>query len=77
MYIADDLVRVFLDDVIADGVDQVGLAEAGAAVDEQRVVGTAGIAANLECGGTRQIIRLADDEVVEGEIREQPGLFIN
>ena len=38
--VADDVVLVVTVHVVADGVEQVGLAEAGGAVDEQWVVGT-------------------------------------
>ena len=53
-----------------DGVHQVGLAEADAAVEEQRVeahrpaLGHA--LGDPARGGVRQLVRLADDEIVEG-----------
>jgi hypothetical protein len=48
---------------------QVGLAEADAAVDEQRVVGLAGISRDLHRGRLGELIALALDEGVEGEVR--------
>ena len=50
-------------------VHQVGLAEADAAVNEQRVVGFAGVAGDLNRGRLRELIALALDETVEGEVR--------
>jgi hypothetical protein len=76
MNVADDLFRVLRHDGIADGVDQVSLAEAGAAIDEQRVVGTARVVRHLHGGGPGQVVGLADDQVVEGEGRKEPGFFV-
>ena len=43
---------------IADGVDQVGLAQAHAAVQEQRVVGRAGVLGHLQRGGAASWLAL-------------------
>jgi hypothetical protein len=76
MNVAHHLVRILADDGVADGVDQVGLAEAGAAVDEQRVVGTTRIVGDLDGRCPGQIVGLADNQIVEGEGAEQPGFFV-
>ena len=51
---------------MADGLHQVGLAEPGGAVDEERVVGLAGRLGDGVRGGGGELVRLADDEGVEG-----------
>ena len=61
-------------DVPGDGMHQVGLAEPDAAIEEQRVerhrVDRSGAAfGHPPGGGMRQLVRLADDEVLEGEAR--------
>ena len=56
---------------VADGLKQVGLAQAHATVDEQRVVGGAGMLGDLQRGGPRELIGLAGDERVEREGRVQ------
>ena len=53
-------------------VHQVRLAETDAAVDEQRVVGPAGIVRDLNRRGLGELIALALDEAVEGEIGVEP-----
>ena len=68
MHVGDARVRIALADQVADRVHQVGLAEADAAVDEQRVVGGAGIFRDLQRRGLGEVIALAFDETVEGEI---------
>ena len=60
------------EDLVADRVHQVRLAETDAAVDEQRVVGTAGILRDLEGSGARQLIALAFNEAVERERLVEP-----
>jgi hypothetical protein len=52
-------------DLVADGLNQVRLAETDAAVDEQRVVARAGIVGDLQGGGARQVVGLAAHEVIE------------
>jgi hypothetical protein len=47
-------------------VQEVGLADARRAVDEQRVVGLGGQLGDGERGGVREAVRVADDELVEG-----------
>ena len=60
-----------VDRVIADRVQQVGLAEARVAVDEQRVVGLGGGLGDGDRRRVREPVGLADDEVVEGVLRVQ------
>ena len=60
--------------MVADGVDQVSLAEADAAVDEERVVGGAGTLGDLDRGRARELVGLAGDESVERESRIEPGV---
>ena len=56
-----------------DGVHQVGLAEADAAIQEQRVEADRAAFGHAAGGGMGQFVRLADDETVEGEARIQRG----
>ena len=61
----DALARELGDDLVADGVHQVGLAEAHAAVQEERVVGMAGPLGDRQAGGVGEPVGRADDEVRE------------
>ncbi len=58
-----------LADVGADRLQQVGLAEPGAAVDEERVVCLCRRLGDRERGGVREPVRRPDDEVVERVLR--------
>ena len=69
VHVGDARFAVTLLDQVADGVHEVGLAEADAAVDEQRVIGAAGIVGDLQGGGLGEVVALALDESVEGEVR--------
>jgi hypothetical protein len=62
---------VVLVDVVADGLEQVGLAEPGVAVDEQRVVGEPGSFGDCEGRGVRETVGSTDDEAIEGVLRVQ------
>ena len=63
---------IALADRPGDGVHQVGLAQADAAIEEQRVEARAGRAFRHAAGaGMGEFVRLADDEGVEGEARLQ------
>ena len=63
--------------LIANGVDQVGFAEACTAVNEHRVIGGAAwVRCHLNGSGTGQVVGLTDDEVVEGEAGDQPRFLI-
>ena len=60
---------VALEDAVPDGVHQVGLAEAGGAVEEEGVVGLRGRLGDGKGGGMGELVILADDEVLEGVAR--------
>ena len=60
--------------VVPDRVQQVGLAQAGVAVDEQRVVGLGRRLGDRDRGGVGEPVARADDERVEGVLRVQPGV---
>ena len=64
-HVAHPVAAVVLVDVVADGLQQVGLAEAGVAVDEQRVVGETGSFGDRQRGGMGEPVGRADDERVE------------
>ena len=51
-----------------DRAEQVGLADAGRAADEQRVVGLRGHLGDGQRGGVGEPVAVADDELVEGEL---------
>ena len=59
--------------VVADRVQQVGLAQPGVAVDEQRVVGLGGGFGHGDGRGVREAVRGADHEGVEDVLRVQPA----
>ena len=47
-------------------MQQVGLPQAGAAVDEEGVIGLAGLLGDAPGGGVGQAVSVADDEGVKG-----------
>jgi len=61
--------RVARLDLVRDGVHQVGLAEADAAIEEQRVEGDRATFGDPTGGGMGELVGLADHEAVEGEAR--------
>ena len=61
-------VGLLLEDLLADGLQQVRLAQADAAVDEERVVRLAGLLGDGDAGGVRQAVAGAGDEVLEDVI---------
>ena len=63
--VADDVVLVVTVDVVADGMQEVGLAQTGRAVDEQRVVRAAGSFGDAQCGGERELVRRTLHECLE------------
>ena len=69
----DALARELGDDLVADGVHQVGLAEAHAAVQEERVVGVAGPLGDGQAGRVGEPVGRADDEVRERVARVEVG----
>jgi hypothetical protein len=69
--VADPRAGLVEQQLVADRVDQVGLAEADAAVQEQRVVRDARVVRDLDRGGARELVGLTGHEVVEREHRVQ------
>ena len=67
------LARELRDDRVADGVHQVGLAEAHAAVQEQRVVRVARALGHRQRGRVGEPVRRAHDEVRERVARVEVG----
>ena len=59
--------------VVADRVQQVGLAQAGLAVDEQRVVRLGRRLGDGDRGRVREPVARADDEGLERVLRVEPG----
>ena len=60
--------------VVADGVQEVGLAQPGVAVDEQRVVGPGRLLGHGQGGGVGEAVGLADDEGLEGVVGVEADL---
>jgi hypothetical protein len=58
--------RVEASDLVADRVEQVGLAQADTAVDEERVVGLRGQLGDGLAGRLGELIGVADHEGIEG-----------
>ncbi len=65
---ADRQAVVVGDQEVGDGAEQVGLADAGRPADEQRVVCLRGQLGDGQRGGVRELVAVADDELVEGEL---------
>lgn len=63
-----DAVGVIDGEVVLDGLEQVGLAHARPAVDEQRVIAVASVGHGL-CGLEGQLVLLALDEGVKRQLR--------
>jgi hypothetical protein len=60
-----------LEKIVTDGLEQMGLAEADAAVDEERVVGLGGDFGDRLRGRVGHLIRGTDHEGLEGVLRVQ------
>ena len=58
---------------MADGLEQVRLAQSGIAVDKEGIEGSTRGFRGGERGGVRETVRRADDEGVEGELGVQVG----
>ena len=67
--IEDAVVRQPLEDLLADCLEQMRLAESNAAMDEERVVGLPRELRHREGGGVGEAVRVADDELAERELR--------
>ena len=59
--------------VVADGLEQVRLAQTGIAVDKEGIEGGARGFRGGQRGGVRETVRRADNEGVEGELRVEVG----
>ncbi len=70
-HVPNGVVGVVLVDVVPDGVEQVGLAEAGGAVDEQRVVGPRRRLRDPQGGGQRELVRRPLHKGLEGVLAVQ------
>lgn len=64
---------VLLEDLDADGLEQVCLAEADAAEDEERVVVLAGVVGDGDAGRVGELVGRPDDELIEGVARVDAG----
>jgi len=64
----DDEIGVGALDLGLDGREQMGLAQTGAAVDEQRVIGPGGVGRNRLRRSKRKLVGGTLDEVLEGEL---------
>ena len=61
--------RLTTENLIANGLHEVGFTESGAAVKVKRVVLCAGVSGDSLAGSVGEIIARADDEIVEGVAR--------
>src|SRR5208283_4937489 len=68
-YVADGRLRLTALDLVADGLHEVSLAHANAAVEEQRVVGFGRTFGDGLASGVRELIARADDKSVESVAR--------
>ena len=68
--------RVVAEQEVGDGAEQVGLADAGRAAEEQWVVCLGWHLCDRERGGVREPVAVADHELVEGQlgVAERTGL---
>ncbi len=69
VHVSQPRIRVAFLQFVGHRVHEMGLAQADAAVDEQRVVSLAGIAGHLDRGRLGELVALSLDEGIEGEIR--------
>jgi hypothetical protein len=69
--VEDARLRPLRADAVRDGVDEVRLAEAGAAAQKERVVPRSAASGGADRGGVGELVRWADDEVGERVLRVQ------
>ena len=62
--------------IVADGVQQVGFAEARFAPNEQRIIGASWGFGDGATGGVRELVGAADDEAFEGVLLVQQGVRV-
>ena len=67
--IDDVVVRMRFVNLVGNGIEQVRLADAGRAVDEKRVIGICRLFRDGDGCGVCKAVAVADDEVIEGELR--------
>jgi hypothetical protein len=72
-HVGDPDARIALPRVMTDGVEQVGLAEAHAAVDEQGIVRLRELLPDRHAGRVRELVARPDHERVEGVFRIELG----
>jgi len=60
-------IRILLQQVIAHRMHQVGLAQADATIEKQRVVAVLGVVSDLPGSRTSQLVGFTLDEILEGE----------
>ena len=65
--------RVAREEGVADGLDEVGFAEAGAAVEEEGVVAGAGGVDDAAGGGNGEVVVATDDEIIKGVFGVETG----
>src|ERR1041384_520090 len=75
--VADACLGTAVGDLVADRLDQMRLAEADAAVDEQRVVRDSRVLRDLDGRCPRQLVRFAGDEAVEREAAVQARALLH
>ena len=73
VHVGDACFRIALLDEVRDRVHQMRLAQADAAIEEQRVVGAAGVLGDLARRGLGELIALALDEGGEGKFAIEAG----
>ncbi len=76
MHVDDFGVFLAFLDGIANGVQQVGLAQAGAAIEEQRVISATRIVGHLTGRRTGQLVGLTFDEILEGVVHVGVALVV-
>ena len=69
LYVGDLRAGIVLAYILADRKQQMRLAEAGVAVDKQRIVRAAGLVRDGDCGIVRKLVGVSDDEAIKGVAR--------
>ena len=77
MYIPNARLRPSIGNLVANGLHEVRLTQANAAVNEQRVVRGPGIFGYLDGRSARELVRLAGDEAVERKTAVEPRAFLD
>src|SRR5665647_339482 len=69
--------RVLCQYVVAHSMNQVRLSQTDPAINEQRVVGSAGMFGHLQSCGARKLVGFSNDETVESELWNQARFFVS